>query len=119
MVGCFRQKVTWPWRQEWAECMKKPEKCCSTVVDENKRQYQNRQQQQQQQPIFYLILMLCIKEIADMTEIDDTYQYTEREGREQYTLAGLTASTTRRIEAVFLNIYLHVKIVKFIELKTV
>ena len=54
--------------------------------------------------------MLCIKEIADMTEIDDTYQYTEREGREQYILyvvvAGLTASTTRRIEAVFLNIYL-------------
>ena len=30
------------------------------------------------QPILYLILMLCIKEIADMTEIDDTFQYTQR-----------------------------------------
>ena len=57
-----------------------------------------------------------------MTEIDDTYQYTEREREENnifYVVAGLTASTTHRIEAVFINIYLHVKIVKFIELKTV
>ena len=57
-----------------------------------------------------------------MTEIDDTYQYTEREREENnilYVVARLTASTTSRIEAVFLNIYLHVKIVKFIELKTV
>lgn len=65
----FQTNSAWGARVQNRKDRKKPGK----LVNENKRQYQNRQQ-----PIFYLILMLCIKEIADMTEIDDTYQYTER-----------------------------------------